>query len=143
MQPWYVECWTKIHPRLLPKKKICSNLQLRQNYTMKSRPVLRYTLLSMVYSTLFKKKMVHGGIWLIQTVCSNLIILDGGDLKLETDGVNMANSMVQMTIDTDGADFLFLNSKLETRNLENSGIMKKWTRNSEPWTRQWKNELET
>ena len=59
-----------------------------------------------MYSTLFKKKMVHGGIWLIQTVCSNLIILDGGDLKLETDNVNVANSMVQMTIGTDGADFL-------------------------------------
>ena len=88
-------------------------------------PVLWYIWLNMVYSILFKKKMVHNGTWLIQTVCSNLIILDGGDLKLETDGVNMANSMVQMTIGTDGADSLLLNSELETRNSENSGIMKK------------------
>ena len=41
----------------------------------------------MVYSTLFKKIIVYGGTWLIQIVCSNLIILDGGDLKLEIDGV--------------------------------------------------------
>ena len=31
----------------------------------------------------------------------------------------MANSMVQITMGTDGADFLLLNSELETRNLEN------------------------
>ena len=37
----------------------------------------------------------------------------------------MANSMVQMTIGTDGANFLLFNSELETRNSENTGIMKK------------------